>query len=128
MRRLAMLSLMMGLAGCTTVPAPTPAQSYVVFFAEWSAALDNAGLSVVSNAATAAKTAPAATVTVVGYADPTGSAQANIDISRTRAQQVTDQLVLDGIAPNRIQQVARGITGFAGTSQESRRVEINIGG
>jgi outer membrane protein OmpA-like peptidoglycan-associated protein len=49
-------------------------------------------------------------------------------MSRTRAQVVADQLVTDGIDRSRIVVGAQGATGFTMTSQESRRVEIAIGG
>ena len=46
----------------------------------------------------------------------------------TRAQVVADQLVTDGVDRSRIVIGAQGATGFTLTSQESRRVEIAIGG
>ena len=39
---------------------------------------------------------------VIGFADPAGSQKANIDLSRTRAQVVVDQLTRDGVEPGRI--------------------------
>ncbi len=64
---------------------------------------------------------------VIGFADPVGSAQANIDVSRLRAQVVTDELTANGIDAGRIQRSARGATQFQLTAQESRRVEIVVG-
>ena len=65
-------------------------------------------------------------VTVSGYADPEGSQQANIAMSRTRAQVVADQLVRDGVARRRISMTAHGPTDYTLSSIESRRVEIAI--
>jgi len=70
---------------------------------------------------------PNQSVAVNGFADPEGSKQANIDISRTRAQLVVDQLVKDGVSQQRIRLGAKGPTDFTLSSQESRRVEIAIG-
>jgi len=132
MRRLISLACLLALGGCTALsPAAAPstgAPTYVVFFAEWSAAIDTPSLGVIAAAAKAAEANPKASVTVVGYADPTGSPQANVYMSQTRAQVVTDQLTRDGVPASRILHTGRGPTGFAASSQESRRVEIDIGG
>ncbi len=140
MRRLTALALLLGLGACaapaapprTAAPPPTastaPRQSFVVYFVEWSAALDEAAQKVVTSAAAAAKQNPTAPVTVVGFADPAGSSAANSDISRTRAQLVTDQLTQDGVDASRIQHVGRGPTDYTASALESRRVEIDVGG
>ncbi len=67
-------------------------------------------------------------VTVSGFAAPDGSVQANKDISRLRAQVVIDTLVKDGVAPSRIQRHSIGAVDFTLDSQESRRVEVVLGG
>jgi hypothetical protein len=94
----------------------------------WSAAIDAPASAAITGAAQWAKDHPDAVVKVIGYADPTGSGAANENMSHTRAQVVADQLVTDGVDRNRIGLGAEGATGFALTSQESRRVEIVIGG
>lgn len=122
---------LLALGGCA-VPSPQTSQAeaptYVVFFSEWSAAIDTPSLGTIANAGKAAKAKPQATVTVIGYADPAGSPQANSYMSQTRAQVVTDQLVRDGVAPSRILHAGRGPTDFSASAQESRRVQIDIGG
>jgi outer membrane protein OmpA-like peptidoglycan-associated protein len=125
MRRFACLVLLT-IAACTA--SPTPPHRISVFFEEWSAAIDPPAIEAISGAAQWAKDHPGDVVKVIGYADPTGSGAANDAISRTRAQVVADQLVKDGMDRARIILGAQGATGFTMTSQESRRVEIAIGG
>ena len=76
MRRLASLLLL-----CLTItgahaagPAP---QSFVVYFSEWSAALDNSANGIVGHAADFAKEHPQATIAVNGFASTVGSRKAN---------------------------------------------------
>jgi outer membrane protein OmpA-like peptidoglycan-associated protein len=130
MRRMTALPLLLvlGLGACAATPAQQGAsQKYVVFFAEWSANLDQPAQQVITAAANAAKKASTVPVIVAGYADPAGSSQANLDMSRTRAQVVVDQLVQDGVSPSRIQRTAHGPTDYTSSAQESRRVEIAVG-
>ena len=126
MRRFACLLLLL-LATACTVTGPPP-HRIVVFFKEWSAAIDPPAAGAITQAAQWAMDHPADAIAVTGYADTTGSATANDYMSRTRAQVVADQLVTDGIDRSRIVVGAQGATGFTMTSQESRRVEIAIGG
>ena len=129
MRRLTAFACLLALGACAAQPAaPGPMQKFVVFFSEWSAGLDQPAVGVITAAAAAAKQMPNAPVTVVGYADPAGSSQANLYMSRTRAQVVTDQLVQDGVPAALIRHAGRGPTDFTASSQESRRVEIDVGG
>jgi len=128
MRRLAVLAVPL-LAGCTLLAAPTPpaGEKFVVFFTEWSAAIDDPAAAAIRAAADSAGRQPDATVVVTGFADPQGSAAANIELSRTRAQVVYDQLIRDGVAAGRIRRAAHGEVDFALSAQESRRVEIAVG-
>jgi len=126
MRRIALAAcLVVGLAACAV--SGRPAQIFVVFFKEWSAELDGPAKGVIQTAADWAKAHPNAPVTVAGYADPEGSLQANIDISKTRAQRVFDELAADGVPAGRIARTALGPVDYTLSSQESRRVEIRIG-
>lgn len=126
MRRVACLVLVALLTACVQA-APAPPHKVVVFFQEWSAAIDPAASAAISAAAQWGKDHPGTILRVTGYADPTGSAQANVYLSLTRAQVVVDQLVIDGIDRGRIAMAAQGATNFTLTSQESRRVEVAIG-
>ena len=99
----------------------------MVFFQEWSAAIDDAAQSVISQAAEQVKSHPGSVAHVNGFADPTGSRQANILMSDLRAQVVVDQLLSDGVDAKRVRQRGHGSVQFALSSQESRRVEISVG-
>lgn len=130
MRRFFMLLVVLGLAGVTFVskPAWAAGQRFVVFFQEWSAALDKPALQTIAAAARAAAADPQAKISVTGFADPLGSVQANVYLTETRAQVVTDQLTANGVAAARITQHSAGQVPYQLTSQESRRVIIAVGG
>lgn len=123
MRRLALLSL---LVLAFAAPAQAEPRRFVIFFQEWSAAIDDAAKGVVAEAADYAKAHPAEIIRVSGFADPTGSKQANVLLSELRAQRVADLMVEDGVPTNRIQKIGRGSVTFAITSLESRRVEVSV--
>jgi outer membrane protein OmpA-like peptidoglycan-associated protein len=126
MRRLLMLLLLLTIASASRA-ADAPAQKFVVFFQEWSAALDDSAQAVITRAADWVKSHPGNIAHVSGFADPTGSKQANVMMSDLRAQVVADQLQTDGVDARRVRQRGHGSVQFALTSQESRRVEISIG-
>ncbi|HUB15933.1 MAG TPA: OmpA family protein [Acetobacteraceae bacterium] len=105
-----------------------PVPKYVVFFQQWSAKLEDPALTVITHAADYAKAHPRQTVHVNAFADPTGSRRANILLTDLRAVMVMDQLQADGVPNNRIIGRGHGSVQFALTSQESRRVEISVGG
>ncbi len=126
MLRLAVLLLLC--LGACTAGEPPAAQRFVVYFQEWSAGLDDNAQKAISGAAQWARRHPTEDVTVTGFADPQGSQKANINLSRTRAQVVVDQLTRDGVAAGRIHLEARGITDFTLSALESRRVEIAVAG
>lgn len=132
MRRLAVFAVLLALGACSTSPSPPPAanagRGYLVFFQPWSAALDPTALAIISTAYRAADANPAATVTVSGFADTIGTAQANVYLSETRAQVVADALVADGLTPSRIHRQALGESGTPNTSEQyERRVLIQVG-
>jgi outer membrane protein OmpA-like peptidoglycan-associated protein len=128
MHRLGMLLLLLVFAEPGSVrAADPPAQKFVVFFQEWSAAFDDSAQAVIAQAAEWWRSHPGSVAHVSGFADPTGSRRANVLLSELRAQVVVDQLQSDGVAPRRVRQRAHGSMQFALTSQESRRVEISIG-
>ncbi|HTI82226.1 MAG TPA: OmpA family protein [Acetobacteraceae bacterium] len=126
MRRLGLLLLLLCAATTSTCAADPPAQKFVVFFQDWSAALDSNAQAVIGNAASWVKTHPGNVAHVNGFADPTGSKVANALLSELRAQVVVDQLQADGVGPSQIEQKGHGSVQYALTGQESRRVEISI--
>jgi outer membrane protein OmpA-like peptidoglycan-associated protein len=123
MRRFAAVLLLSLLAGSAQAQQ---APSYVVFFQEWSAALDDAAQGVIRQAADFAKANPAMRVQVTGFADQTGSQKANILLSELRAQMVVDQLTSDGVAPQSMSDVGAGSVQSVFTNQESRRVQVSF--
>lgn len=126
------LAAMLLAAGFVAAPpsaraADAGSRNYVVFFKEWSAAIDKPAAAVISAAAKAAKANTSLKVRVTGYADTTGSAQANHYLTQTRAQVVTDALTADGVPASRIEQSSEGSVPSIDTKQESRRVTITLG-
>jgi outer membrane protein OmpA-like peptidoglycan-associated protein len=127
MRRLGILILLLCAVTGTAGAADVPQQKFVVFFQEWSAAMDDNAQAVITHAADWVKSHPGNVVHVNGFADPTGSKAANILMADLRAQVVVDQLVTDGVEQRLVKQRGHGSVQFALTSQESRRVEISVG-
>jgi outer membrane protein OmpA-like peptidoglycan-associated protein len=107
--------------------ADDASRRFVVYFSEWSAALDDSARAVIADAATLAKARPHAVVDIVGFADPSASKQASILLSELRAQRVADLLQHGGVSVSRIHPIGRGSVRFAMIAQESRRVEIAVG-
>lgn len=107
------------------LPAAAQPPVEVVFFADWSGALDDAAQTVIQHAASTAKQNPGAPITVTGYADNTGSEQANLYLTQLRAQRVVDTLTADGVDPARLKMVAAGEQRQRGVA--SRRAEIVFG-
>jgi outer membrane protein OmpA-like peptidoglycan-associated protein len=126
MHRLALLLLLFCAAIGDVRAADPPAQNFVVFFQEWSAAIDEPAQTVISHAAEWVKSHPGNVAHVNGFASTIGSRQANVLLADLRAQVVVDQLLADGVDPRRVQQRGHGPVRFALTAQESRRVEISI--
>jgi len=130
MRRLVLaLPLLVLAAGCAA-PAEGPAMEpvRVVFFEADSARLDETGLRVIRDAAALARRNPGAVVRVLGFAGPTGGETYNHFLARTRAEHVVEELTAAGVPRERIVIAARGEVPFALVEQESRRVEIRVGG
>jgi outer membrane protein OmpA-like peptidoglycan-associated protein len=124
MRWLSVPVLVLCLGACSLLPGQQVNKRYFVFFNEWSAEPDQSSTAIVRTAANYAKQHPTLHVDVLGYTDPTGSPQANIDLSRARAQRVIDLLVADGVDASRIRGNGKGILPYKWASQESRRVDI----
>ena len=116
-------------------PAPAPAaapaapvdpnRALPIFFEPWSAALEEPAQVALRDAANRIKANSRVPVLVVGFADPRGSREANMILSRLRARVVADTLIEHGVPNARIRILYRGATpGFE--SLESRRVEVRV--
>ena len=106
--------------------AAEPART-VVYFSSWSALVDKPAHDEIAAVAAAAKAQPAQRIALTGYASTVGSLAANTLLAQLRAQIVLDELVADGVAPERIMLRSVGATSFALDPIESRRVEIAPG-
>ena len=69
---------------------------------------------------------PSARAVVTGYHDPTGGAQRNHDLAKSRAQTVQAALVAAGVAADRIDLVKPISTDGGGDLKEARRVEVSV--
>jgi outer membrane protein OmpA-like peptidoglycan-associated protein len=120
-----------GAASKPATPARHPSAQMLITFATNSSTLTDtaqAALDRVAHALQSEKLA-AYRFRVEGHADPTGSADANMKLSESRAAAVVDYLTQkDGIAPERLTSVGKGSTEPLNrkypTAPENRRVTI----
>lgn len=120
MRRLMMGAAVLALLGPsayaqTGMAVPATADSgqvspgeYLVFFDLNSAALNDAGREVVSQAAASYRASGTAQVSVTGYTDLSGSPSHNQRLSERRAEAVEVELVRQGVPASSITTIARG--------------------
>jgi outer membrane protein OmpA-like peptidoglycan-associated protein len=115
-------------------PLAPAATNYLVFF-EWnSAALTPQAAQVLADAARHIKSADVSEVRIVGHADRSGTSAYNMDLSRRRAQAVSDHLVEIGVPREATRLSARGeeeplvSTADGVREPQNRRVEIVAGG
>jgi outer membrane protein OmpA-like peptidoglycan-associated protein len=125
MRRWFGVALLLPLGACALFEPSE--RRFVVFFQESSVQVTEPAKGVLSAAADWATKHPDMPVIVASYADSYGSRQANIDITRLRAQATFDVLVADGVQATRIQRQEIGTVKFEIDSQESRRVDVVVG-
>jgi outer membrane protein OmpA-like peptidoglycan-associated protein len=121
-RKMLLAALAAALVTSAAAQAATP--SFVVFFPEWSGALDDAAQAVLHQAAAIAAHDPSKRLTVTGYADNKGSQAANQDLSQLRAQVVVDALLADGVTQAQISTGPSGQLPASGVI--GRRVEIVV--
>ncbi len=128
--RAAVLSLLAGSAPLTGAIAQmahsTESPTLVVFFPDWSGQLDHAARDVIKQASDRAKKMPNAHLIVAGYADSTGTKEADLALTQLRARRVADILIEDGVPASDIVIKAEGAQRVHGVA--SRRVEITISG
>jgi len=117
-------------------PPPAPvkpaAREFVVYF-DWDRSdLTAEARSVVTQAATYAKSGAATRVLIVGYTDTSGSAAYNLGLSNRRSRTVADALVAQGVNGGVIALDGKGETALAKPTADgvreplNRRATINI--
>jgi hypothetical protein len=94
-----------------------------VFFAEWSAAIDKDGHTVIASVASWWNDNKAMMLDLVEFLDLEGP-KSIIDLSRLRAQLVEEALVKAGVPADRIDRALRAPGTVAGNAQESQRIDI----
>ncbi len=125
MRRHFLLGVMFLVSGCALI-APS-GQRFVIFFDALSVDIDKSGGETIAAAAAYARAHPDRAVSVAGFADPIGTAEANAQLTRERTESVVAELVKDGVPIEHIGRREVGEVPFALNSQESRRVTVTIG-
>lgn len=119
--------LLFGLGGCSGW-WHQELSDYPVFFEPKSAKLDETAKAVIKVAADYAKEHPRLNVVVNGYVDQTDKSAESLALAESRAKAVTDELVADGVARERIHYNAHGPADALLSGQADRRVDITIGG
>jgi outer membrane protein OmpA-like peptidoglycan-associated protein len=101
-------------------------EAFVVYFDVGSERLGGDARDELTAAARAVRFVQPTRVNVVGYADPTGAARANQELSERRAQAVADSLIRAGVPESAIVVEGRGAEpGVPG--RQARRVEVTFG-
>ncbi|MDP3174645.1 MAG: OmpA family protein [Phenylobacterium sp.] len=131
----ATLALAIGLAGCATkevrLVKQTPRcvdQTLEIYFEPDSAEVTPEGKAIVSQAATVAAGCAVDKVEVLGLADSVGAPEANLDLSKRRAQSVTAALADAGLPAAEFALAAAGQDGAvtaSGDAQPLRR-RVNV--
>lgn len=85
-----------GREALVATPSPCSAQRFEVYFREGDAGLTQAALQAIGLTATQLQGCEIRRVQVIGLADPTGDADANLDLSERRAMAVTEALAAAG--------------------------------
>lgn len=96
-----------------------------VFFAQWSAMMDDDARAVIRSAASWARENPDRGVLLVRYVGP-GSPQAMQDLANLRASLIEAELLTLEIEAGRIARETRDVANIPGMSEESQRVDIVI--
>lgn len=103
-----------------------------VFFKEGSAQLTPRAMKILAQLAANLNNFPSTDVAIVGYTSSTGTAEGNLDLSMSRAQNVMDYLVKEGVDATRLKAIAKGWSNPVASNAtaegraENRRVEIWI--
>jgi outer membrane protein OmpA-like peptidoglycan-associated protein len=142
MRKLMGLAAAMLLAGgCTTTTAPTRAQlvkaparcvdqTVAIYFEPASAELTHEARLVIDQAAAGAAGCKVTAVDVVGLTDAVGAPDANLELSRKRAEAVAQALTANGLPPAAFKVGAAGQAGAVTSEGKAnplrRRAEVTL--
>ena len=117
---------------CAGEPQKVVYTATPTLFAFDSAALNNADKKYLDKAAAQIKAEKPGKVLVKGYADTTGSADYNMQLSQKRADAVANYLVKEGVCPKTVKAKGYGSTtafdanATAAGRAQNRRVEVVI--
>jgi len=101
-------------------PARCADQTVQVYFEQDSAEIGKESQAVISAAAQASKTCAVTGVDVTGLADATGAPDANLDLSRRRAEAVTAALAKAGVPAETVKIAAAGQNGAVNAAGQAR--------
>lgn len=111
-------------AAATTPVAVSGGKLGSVYFASAKSVIDAAGTKAIADAAAALKADGKLGVSLSGFADRSGNADANLELAKQRAFAVRDALQGAGVEPSRIV-LKKPEFVIGGGDGESRRVDIN---
>ncbi len=124
------ITTLIGLSSCATMPTgrdrivkATPRcvdQTVQIYFESDSAEVTKEGRAVLTAAAQLSKPCKVTGVDVLGLADSTGAADANLEISKRRAQAVTAALTAAGLPAGEFKVSAAGQSGATTAEGKSR--------
>jgi len=124
------IGALVSLSACNTVksardrvvraPAHCADQTVQVYFEQDSAEIGKESQAVIAAAAQASKTCAVTGVDVTGLADATGAPDANLDLSRHRAEAVTAALAKAGVPAETVRIAAAGQNGAVNAAGQAR--------
>ena len=123
-RRAVALLLVLLAVACTQMAGPAEPDRFLVYFNDVSAELSPEARQTIAEAAQRARQTGPRSLRIEGRASTTGSAEANMRLSETRAAVVADALEHDGIAKMLIRQVPIGEVRSVDNGVNERRVDI----
>ena len=121
--------LVMGLGACATMggrerivrtPNSCADQIVQIYFEPDSAEVTSEGRAVIVQAAASAKACKVSGVDVLGLADSAGAPDANLELSKRRAQSVSDALAKAGLPAAEFKLAAAGQAGSLSRDGEAR--------
>ena len=138
LRRTASVAILvaLGLGGCAShltgrdriVKAAPPCadQTVQIYFEAESADITKEGRAVLRAAAAQARPCKVASVDVLGLADSAGAPDANLELSKRRAQSVTAALTAAGLPAGEIKASAAGQTGAVTAAGQARPLRRRV--